>query len=159
MSRWTHVEGHMKDVKGDLSNEPTPEGSEGGSGLSELRGFPGYWVWDADLRDRDEEDAPEIRDWFTDLCSRADPTEAELRIDTGSARYDFTWDAETRALALSVPALYGEGGIPVPTIDRINALAQEIVAALPAASNNPEGWDYFVAVRDVLIDGLFSKDA
>lgn len=36
------------------------------------------------------------------------------------------------------------------TEEEVNELAQEIVDALPSASTNPEGWDYFVAVRDVL---------
>lgn len=112
MSQWTHVDGHLDGVKGDLSRESTPEGSEGGRELAELGGkFPGYWMWHADLRDRSEEDAPEIRDWFADLCVRVEPTTATLRIDVESGgRYDFTWDTARRVLILEIPPLYREAG-------------------------------------------------
>jgi hypothetical protein len=69
--------------------------------------MPGNWMWHADLRDRGEEDAPEIRDWFAALCVRIGPKSATLQIDVESGgRYDFTWDAERSVLVLAVPPLY-----------------------------------------------------
>lgn len=107
MSQWTHVDGTLTGVKGDLTGEPTPEGSEGGRDLSQY--MPGNWMWHADLRDSGEEDAPAIRDWFADLCSRVEPQEATLQVDVESGgRYDFIWDAERRVLVLEIPPLYRE---------------------------------------------------
>jgi hypothetical protein len=106
MSQWTKVEGDLHEVKADLSHEPTPCGSEGGSALAKY--MPRHWMWNASLRDRGEEDAPSIRDWFADLCRRTSPTKATLEIDNGDSRYQFEWDAEANLLRLEIPPLYRE---------------------------------------------------
>jgi hypothetical protein len=107
MSRWTEVDGTLAGVTADLSHEETPQGSEGGSPLSRYY-QKGHWMWHANLRDRGEEDAPEIRDWFADLCKRTSPTKAALEIDNGYSRYSFEWNVNDRVLRLDVPPLYRE---------------------------------------------------
>jgi hypothetical protein len=105
MSQWIHVDGHLNGVAKDLSDEKTPEGSEGGHPLSKYMAH--NWMWHADLRDRGEEDASSIRDWFVSLCQRTQPHDAELTIDVEfGGRYDFTWDAGHQDLILEIPPLY-----------------------------------------------------
>ena len=105
VSQWTEADGTLAGVTADLSKEETPQGSEGGSPLSKYYG-PGDWMWHANLRDRGEEDAPEIRDWFADLCERVSPTKADLEIDNGYSRYHFDWDVDAQVLRLDIPPLY-----------------------------------------------------
>lgn len=107
MSTWTHVDGDVQGIAGDLSGEPTPTGSETGSPFR--RYGEGNWAWTANLRDTGEEDAPGIRDWFAGVCERTSPRLATLQIDTGDGgRYDFVWVPERRVLELEVPPLYRE---------------------------------------------------
>ncbi len=106
MSQWIQVEATLEGVVADLSKEATPQGSEGGAPLWRCESA---WLWHASLRDRDEDDAAEIRDWFADLCRRTNPTVAELRIDTGGSRYHFQWHAAAQNLCLDIPRLYQEG--------------------------------------------------
>jgi len=110
MSIWTHLSGHLSGVAVDLSDTTVPAGSEGPeySGIHPAgREFPGTWFISGNLRDRDEDDAPGIRDWFAALCERAQPTEAELEIDVDAGgRYTFRWT--DGALVLDVPPLYRE---------------------------------------------------
>ena len=109
MSQWTHVDASLGGVGADLSDEPTPQGSEGGQPLRSLG--HGSWYWHADLRDRGEEDAPEIRDWFAALCKRVQARKASLEIDVEyGGRYEFDWDGER--LVLDVPPLYREALSP-----------------------------------------------
>lgn len=105
MSQWTEVDGTLAGVTTDLSQETTPQGSEGGSPLRRYY-EDGHWMWHANLRDRGEEDAPKIRDWFTDLCRRTSPTAAALEIDNGYSRYQFEWDVNALVLRLDIPPLY-----------------------------------------------------
>ena len=105
MSQWTECDATLAGVISDLSREETPQGSEGGSSFSRYYG-KGHWMWHANLRDRGERDAPEIRDWFADLCKRVTPTKADLVLDNGYARYEFEWDPVARVLRLDIPPLY-----------------------------------------------------
>ena len=109
MSQWTQVEANLRGVTSNLAREETPQGSEGGSPLKRYY-KKGYWMWNANLRDRGEEDAPVIRDWFADLCTRTSPTEAHLEIDNGYSRYQFDWDVEAQVLRLDIPPLYATEG-------------------------------------------------
>ena len=103
MSQWTHVDGHVNGVNEDLSDEKTPEGSEGGESLNQY--MPHNWMWYADLRDRGEEEVPMTRDWFESLCKRTQPSDAKLRVDVESGgRYDFEWNGKN--LALHIPPLF-----------------------------------------------------
>lgn len=104
MSQWTKVDGSIHGVSADLVREETPQGSEGGSDLSRVG--RDHWYWYASLRDRGEEDTPEIRDWFAGLCKRYSPTEATLEIDNGYSRYQFEWNSAKQVLQLDVPPLY-----------------------------------------------------
>ncbi len=106
MSAWLHVDAWLDGVRGNPANEPTPQGSEGGSPLQV--GGPGYYRWYTALRDRDAEDVPEIRDWFAQLCAKYAPTTAALMADDGCERYSFEWNSECQRLELEVPALYME---------------------------------------------------
>ena len=105
MSQWTQLDATLAGVTADLSQEETPQGSEGGSKFSRYYG-KGHWMLHANLRDVGEEDAPEIRDWFADLCKRAFPSKANLEIDNGNSRYQFEWDPEAQVLRLEIPPLY-----------------------------------------------------
>ena len=105
MSQWTECDATLAGVTADLSSEETPQGSEGGSPLSRYY-QKGHWMWHANLRDRGEEDAAEIRDWFADLCKRVSPTKADLELDNGYSRYQFEWDVDARLLRLEIPPLY-----------------------------------------------------
>lgn len=106
MSQWMQVDGTLNGVVTDLSKEKTPQGSEGGE-LLERYYKKGYWMWHANLRDRGEEDVPAVRDWFADLCKRAQPIEANLVLDAGN-RYYFEWDSAAQVLRLEIPPLYRE---------------------------------------------------
>ena len=105
MSQWTQVDATLAGVTADLSHEETPQGSEGGSRFSRYY-QKGHWMLHANLRDCGEEDAPEIRDWFADLCKRTSPSNAALEIDNGYSRYLFEWDVDAQVLRLDIPPLY-----------------------------------------------------
>ena len=114
MSQWTTIEANVwlppavSDNRG-LASGPTYQGSESPhNGKPFERSEKGHWHLHVDLRDVDDDDAIEIRDWFLALCKKYTPAEAELEIDNSAARYLLLWSVKDQSLQLQIPALFKE---------------------------------------------------
>ena len=114
MSQWTTIEANvwlppaLSSDRG-LASEPTSQGSESPhNGKPFEHSEKGNWFLRADLRDVDDGDAIEVRDWFLALCKKYTPAEAELKIDNSAARYVLLWSPESQSLQLQIPALFKE---------------------------------------------------
>ena len=114
MSQWTTIEANVwlppavSDNRG-LASGPTYQGSESPhNGKPFERSEKGHWHLHVDLRDVDDDDAIEIRDWFLALCKKYTPAEAELEIDNSAARYLLLWSLKDQSLQLQIRALFKE---------------------------------------------------
>ena len=114
MSQWTTIEANiwlppaLSSDRG-LASEPTYQGSESphnGKPFSHFKN--GHWYLHDDLRDVDDDDATEVRDWFLALCKKYTPVEAELEIDNSVGRYLLLWSLKDQTLQLQIPTLFKE---------------------------------------------------
>ncbi len=114
MSQWTAIEATVWMAPAlsrdrGLANEPTYRGSESphnGKPFSHLE--KGLWYLRDDLRDVDDDDASEVRDWFLSLCKKYAPVTAELEIHNSAARYFLRWSPKDQNLQLRIPTLFKE---------------------------------------------------
>ena len=106
MSSWLRIDATLQGTFASLLNEDTPQGTEGGSPF--IKYGRNCWYLNSNLRDREDEDCGEIRDWFADLCARSKPQSADLTIEGYQFCYVFKWDVDRQRLELQLPLLYIE---------------------------------------------------
>lgn len=105
MSRWLELEAELAGIDEDLSTQPTPQGSEGGSPFRKSADSNSWYV-SSNLRDMDDYDTREISNWFHQLCVRFQPSQAELFMQGWKFSYLLFWDKENQILQLELPNLY-----------------------------------------------------
>src|SRR4051812_41259777 len=75
-----------------------PQGSEGAPHVAALE--DGVWSVHGSLRDRDEDDVPDVRSWFERAATAIEAPRGTLELDPGLARSRFRWNGGSAQLEI-----------------------------------------------------------